>query len=60
MRGGVVPQSPQAAMANRPKPEDAANHITVGLKNLIMKSICGSSKKRWILNMLLTLSFFHV
>jgi len=27
--GQVIPQNPQAAMARRPKPEDAASHITV-------------------------------
>jgi hypothetical protein len=45
MRGGAVPQSPQAAMANRPRPEDAATHITVGLKDTIMKSLCGSPRQ---------------
>jgi len=30
MIGGTgFPQNPQAAMARRPKPEDAASHITV-------------------------------
>ena len=30
MNGGlVIPQNPQAVMARRPKPEDAASHITV-------------------------------
>jgi hypothetical protein len=30
MMGGIgIPQNPQAAMARRPKPEDAASHITV-------------------------------
>ena len=27
--GAGIPQNPQAAMARRPKPEDAASHITV-------------------------------
>ena len=32
MMGGVrMPPNPQAAMIRRPKPEDAANHITVRL-----------------------------
>jgi hypothetical protein len=32
MMGGVrMPPNPQAAMMRRPKPEDAANHITVRL-----------------------------
>lgn len=29
MGGGPMPQNPQAAMKQRPRPEDAANHITV-------------------------------
>jgi hypothetical protein len=30
MIGGIrIPQNPQAAMTRRPKPEDAASHITV-------------------------------
>jgi hypothetical protein len=27
--GAAIPQNPQAAMTRRPKPEDAASHITV-------------------------------
>jgi len=27
--GAGIPQNPQAAMSRRPKPEDAANYITV-------------------------------
>lgn len=30
MNGGIqIPQNPQAVMARRPQPEDAASHITV-------------------------------
>jgi len=31
INGIGLPQNPQGAMARRPKPEDAASHITVGV-----------------------------
>ncbi len=37
MMGGTgIPQNPQAAMARRPKPEDAASYITVRHKYLVV------------------------